>query len=84
MRGSRRFAIRFHSYFSELTLSQKDHIEIGSDNTKSWAAVSLACYAASVLVRLCNEKAFKVKGRSMLAGDMIEYIHESFEELYGQ
>lgn len=70
--------------FLNWTLSQKDHIEIGSDSTKSWAAVSLACYAASVLVRLCNEKAFKVKGRSMLAGDMIEYIHESFEELYGQ
>ncbi|KAI8424333.1 hypothetical protein MSG28_002876 [Choristoneura fumiferana] len=70
--------------FLNWTLSQKDKIEIGSDNDKSWAAVSLACYAASVLVRLSNEKAFKVKGRSMLAGDMIEYIHESFEELYGQ
>lgn len=45
-------------------------------------AASIACYGASRLIRLCNEKAFKVKGRSMLAGDMLEYIHESFEELY--
>ncbi|XP_048007546.1 ATP-dependent (S)-NAD(P)H-hydrate dehydratase [Leguminivora glycinivorella] len=70
--------------FLNWTLSNKDKIEIGSAVDKTRAAASLACYSASILVRKCNEKAFKVKGRSMLAGDMVEYIHESFEELYGQ
>ncbi|XP_063360503.1 ATP-dependent (S)-NAD(P)H-hydrate dehydratase [Cydia amplana] len=69
--------------FLNWTLSNKDKIEIGLAADPRTAA-SLACYSASILVRLCNEKAFKVKGRSMLAGDMTEYIHESFEELYGQ
>lgn len=45
---------------------------------------SLSCYAASLLVRMCNEKAFKMYGRSMLATDMIEYIHEAFQELFGE
>lgn len=49
---------------------------------KSLVAATLACYAGSRLIRLCNEKAFKEKGRSMLSTDMIEYIHKSFEELY--
>lgn len=51
---------------------------------KSAVAMSLSCYAASRLIRLCNEKAFKTRGRSMLATDMIEYIHDAFEELFQQ
>lgn len=45
---------------------------------------SISCYAASILVRKCNEKAFSIYGRSMVAGDMIEFIHEAFQELYGE
>ncbi|KPJ03717.1 Carbohydrate kinase domain-containing protein [Papilio xuthus] len=47
-------------------------------------ASSISCYAASILVRKCNEKAFRIYGRSMVAGDMIEFIHEAFQELYGE
>ncbi|CAH2105566.1 unnamed protein product [Euphydryas editha] len=46
-------------------------------------ATSLSCFAASLLIRTCNAKAFQIKGRSMLATDMIEHIHEAFTELYG-
>ncbi|XP_030028153.2 ATP-dependent (S)-NAD(P)H-hydrate dehydratase [Manduca sexta] len=47
-------------------------------------SAAVSCYGASSLVRLCNKKAFALKGRSMLASDMIEHIHEAFEELFGQ
>ncbi|XP_041970935.1 ATP-dependent (S)-NAD(P)H-hydrate dehydratase [Aricia agestis] len=57
-------------------------IDKGSDSKLS--ASSFACYASSALVRLCNEKAFKLKGRSMLATDMIEQIHDAFNQLYGE
>lgn len=50
---------------------------------KMLLASSLSCFAASLLVRTCNAKAFQIKGRSMLATDMIEQIHEAFTELYG-
>lgn len=69
--------------FLHWMLENKNKINFSTQN-KELAAASLSCYAASLLVRKCNEKAFKVKGRSMLASDMIEYIHEAFEELYGQ
>lgn len=49
---------------------------------KNLLASSLACYAGSTLVRRCNEKAFTIKARSMLASDMIEFIHDAFTELY--
>ena len=39
----------------------------------------ISCSAASFLVKRCNESAFKIKGRSMLASDMIEEIHNVFE-----
>jgi ATP-dependent NAD(P)H-hydrate dehydratase len=69
--------------FLHWTLDNSNKINIKTE-CQSMAAASLACYAASTLIRQCNEKAFKCKGRSMLASDMIEYIHESFEEQYGQ
>lgn len=70
--------------FFNWSLCHIGNTEIASNcNDKSLLAASLSCYAASRLVRLCNEKAFEDKGRSMLATDMIEYIHKSFEELYG-
>lgn len=68
--------------FLHWTLSNADKIQVDKD--KDLVAASLACYAASLLIRLCNERAFDVKGRSMLATDMIDYIHDCFEELFGQ
>lgn len=70
------------STFLHWTLSS-DKIAYKESN-KIMLASSLSCYAASTLVRSCNSKAFAEKGRSMLATDMISYIHESFTELYGE
>lgn len=42
----------------------------------------IASYAACRLVRECNARAFKKKGRSMLASDMIEEIHSVFEDFF--
>lgn len=69
--------------FLHWTLSNGDKTEVNKAD-KELIAASMACYAASLLIRLCNERAFEVKGRSMLATDMIEYIHECFEELFGK
>ncbi|XP_059046051.1 ATP-dependent (S)-NAD(P)H-hydrate dehydratase [Achroia grisella] len=69
--------------FLNWTINNIDKAEFKTDG-KDLAVASLACYAACLLVRKCNEKAFQVKGRSMLATDMIDYIHEAFEELFGQ
>lgn len=38
----------------------------------------LACYAASHFVKELNVSAFRDKGRSMIASDMIEHIHSVF------
>ncbi|KPJ08889.1 Carbohydrate kinase domain-containing protein [Papilio machaon] len=62
--------------------SKEDKLNMSPDD-KSIAS-SMSCYAASILVRKCNEKAFRIYGRSMVAGDMIEFIHEAFQELYGE
>lgn len=70
--------------FLHWTIANQSKISIGTTGDKSLAAASISCYAACHLIRLCNEKAFRVKGRSMLTTDMIEYIHASFEELFGQ
>lgn len=42
----------------------------------------IACFAACKLIRECNARAFKRKGRSMLASDMIEEIHPVFQEMF--
>lgn len=42
----------------------------------------IASYAACKLARECNARAFKKKGRSMLASDMIEEIHPVFEDYF--
>ncbi|CAK1546162.1 unnamed protein product [Leptosia nina] len=68
--------------FLHWILNNKENISLDEPVDRQLLASSLACYAASALVRKCNEKAFKAKGRSMLASDMIEYIHEAFMELY--
>ncbi|CAK1598915.1 unnamed protein product [Parnassius mnemosyne] len=70
--------------FLHWTLSNVDKLNLTYSMDRTIIAASLSCFAASLLVRTCNEKAFKIKGRSMLATDMIEYIHISFQELYGQ
>ncbi|XP_022120536.2 ATP-dependent (S)-NAD(P)H-hydrate dehydratase [Pieris rapae] len=66
--------------FLHWILSNKNVTFEGTD--KNLLASSLACFAGSVLVRRCNEKAFKIKGRSMLASDMIPFLHDAFTELY--
>lgn len=72
--------------FLHWTLNNKDLVaDAEMENVdKSTLAASLSCYAASSMIRLCNQKAFQLKGRSMLATDMIDHIHDSFEELFGQ
>ncbi|XP_004925215.3 ATP-dependent (S)-NAD(P)H-hydrate dehydratase [Bombyx mandarina] len=70
--------------FMHWTLANIDKIKIPDISNNKMLAASLSCYAACILVRKCNEKAFKLKGRSMLATDMIEFIHDAFEELYDQ
>lgn len=72
------------SIFLNWTLANQNKIDLDACGEKCLAAASISCYAACSLIRKCNKKAFKVKGRSMLATDMIDYIHESFEELFGQ
>lgn len=42
----------------------------------------IASYAACKLVRECNARAFKKKGRSMVVSDMIEEIHPVFEDFF--
>ncbi|CAB3239371.1 unnamed protein product [Arctia plantaginis] len=72
------------STFLNWTLANQNKIDLDTCGEKCLVAASISCYAACSLIRKCNKKAFKVKGRSMLATDMIDYIHESFEELFGQ
>lgn len=69
--------------FLHWTLASVDKIDFKASN-KSLLAASLSCFAASTLIRSCNAKAFEKKGRSMLASDMIEHIHDGFVELFGQ
>ncbi|KAJ6627769.1 ATP-dependent (S)-NAD(P)H-hydrate dehydratase [Pseudolycoriella hygida] len=45
-------------------------------------AAFIASYAGSVLTKKCNEYAFLLKGRSMLASDMIEQIHQVFDDFF--
>ncbi|XP_070526941.1 ATP-dependent (S)-NAD(P)H-hydrate dehydratase [Cardiocondyla obscurior] len=42
----------------------------------------VACYAASRLIRECNQTAFKIKQRGMLASDMLEQIQPVFKEVF--
>ncbi|XP_050352672.1 ATP-dependent (S)-NAD(P)H-hydrate dehydratase-like [Nymphalis io] len=45
-------------------------------------AQSVASYAAAKFTRTCNYKAFKSHGRSMVASDMLNEIHSTFEDLF--
>lgn len=45
-------------------------------------AAFIAAYGASFLTRKCNEYAFALKGRSTLASDMIEQIHNVFDDYF--
>lgn len=45
-------------------------------------AAFVASYGGSFLAKKCNEYAFSLKGRSMLASDMIEQIHRVFEDYF--
>lgn len=42
----------------------------------------VSCYAACCLVKELNRRAFADKGRSMIASDMIDYIHPVFIDLF--
>ena len=42
----------------------------------------VACFAASFLTKNCNKYAFKIKGRSMTATDMVEQIHRVFDDIF--
>ncbi|XP_050343482.1 ATP-dependent (S)-NAD(P)H-hydrate dehydratase isoform X2 [Nymphalis io] len=70
--------------FLHWTIAYRKKIDVEIPVDKMLLASSLSCFAASSLIRTCNAKAFQIKGRSMLATDMVEYIHEAFTELYGQ
>ncbi|XP_028044643.1 ATP-dependent (S)-NAD(P)H-hydrate dehydratase [Monomorium pharaonis] len=43
---------------------------------------TVACYAASRLIRECNASAFKIKQRGMLASDMLEQIQPIFNKIF--
>lgn len=45
-------------------------------------AAKVACYAASYFVKKLNMITFQQKGRSMIASDMIEKIHDAFERYF--
>ncbi|KXJ69760.1 ATP-dependent (S)-NAD(P)H-hydrate dehydratase [Aedes albopictus] len=42
----------------------------------------VACFAASYLTKTCNSYAFRLKGRSMTTGDMIDQIHNVFDDIF--
>lgn len=42
----------------------------------------VACYAASLLSKNCNKRAFEKLGRSMTCTDMIEQIHPVFNDIF--
>ena len=42
----------------------------------------LAAYGGCYLVRRASEKAFRLKRRSMVAGDLIEHLGPAFAEIY--
>jgi ATP-dependent NAD(P)H-hydrate dehydratase len=44
----------------------------------------LAAYAGSSLTRECSRRAFKEKGRSLLASDLTDHVHDSFLALIGE
>ncbi|XP_063709562.1 ATP-dependent (S)-NAD(P)H-hydrate dehydratase [Culicoides brevitarsis] len=48
-------------------------------DAKDPAPADVACFAASMLAKTCNELAFRKKGRSMTTSDMVEEIHNAFE-----
>jgi len=43
---------------------------------------TVACYAASVLAKSCNQYAFQLKGRSTTCTDMVEQIHSVFQDIF--
>lgn len=45
-------------------------------------AAFVAAYGGSFLTKKCNEYAFSLKGRSMMTSDMIEQIHNVFDEFF--
>ncbi|XP_026491999.2 ATP-dependent (S)-NAD(P)H-hydrate dehydratase-like [Vanessa tameamea] len=45
-------------------------------------AQSVASYAAAKFTRRCNYKAYRSHGRSMIASDMLNEIHSTFDELF--
>lgn len=56
---------------------------LGMDDEES-AGLLCAAFNASLLVRRAAAKAFELKGRSMLAGDVIELLGEVFRDMYDE
>lgn len=53
------------------------------ETTKSaQLAQSVAAHAAAKFTRACNLKAFKIYGRSMLASNMLNEMHSTFDDLF--
>ena len=50
--------------------------------TKQSNPAFLAAFCASYLVKNCNALAFNKHGRSMLASDMVQEIHQVFQDIF--
>jgi ATP-dependent NAD(P)H-hydrate dehydratase len=46
--------------------------------------LTLAAYAGSAITRECSRLAFKLKGRSLQAGDLTDCVHEAFLNVIGE
>jgi ATP-dependent NAD(P)H-hydrate dehydratase len=57
-----------------------DHRKVSSDTTGHDHRI-VCSYAACMMLRKVAELTFRTKGRSMLASDMIDFIHPAFLEL---
>lgn len=64
-------------YHWSLNFKAKDNSEKPIVTNEESPAI-VACYAASLLIKHCNELAYKKHGRSMTAQDMIDLIHIAF------
>lgn len=68
--------------FYQWLLANKNNLKVSTEEEKIAASASLACYAGTRLIRVCNQEAFQYHGRSMVCSDMIGHIHGVFETLF--
>jgi ATP-dependent NAD(P)H-hydrate dehydratase len=64
-------------YHWALNLSGKDN---SGQPILDFNPATAACYAATFLIKYCNKLAYEKYGRSMTAVDMIDQIHNAFNE----